>query len=181
MGSLDVKGELLGLLRSGRAVMLGKLEGLSEYDRRRPLTASGTNLLGLVKHLAGLEYGYLGASFGRPPVERPTWFRDDPYDEIDMWATADESSDYITSVYRKACAHADATVGALELDSPGFVAHWAEGDTTLGVLLIRMAGETAQHAGHADIVRELIDAAPGDTQYGMVQAVADQFRDGSVP
>jgi Protein of unknown function (DUF664) len=39
------------------------------------------------------------------------------------------------------------------------VAHWAEGnqETTLGVLLIRMVGETAQHAGHSDIIRELID------------------------
>ncbi|TDU89205.1 uncharacterized protein DUF664 [Kribbella voronezhensis] len=182
----NLKGELLGLLRSSRAVMLTKVAGLSEYDRRRPLTPSGTNLLGLVKHLAGLEYGYLGASFGRPPVERPSWFRDDPYDEIDMWATADESSDYIVGVYRQACAHADLTVAELNLDSPGHVAHWAVGrqQTTLGVLLIRMAGETAQHAGHADIVRELIDgrtgagndAVAGDSQYGIVQAIADGFR-----
>ena len=62
-------------------------DGLSEYDQRRPLTPTGTNLLGLVKHLTGLEYGYFGDSFGRPSVERPTWFRDDPYTEIDMWAT----------------------------------------------------------------------------------------------
>ena len=67
---MNLKDELLLLLRGSRSVMLTKLEGLSEYDRRRPLTPSGTNLLGLVKHLAGLEYGYLGASFGRPPVER---------------------------------------------------------------------------------------------------------------
>ena len=177
---MDLKGELLLLLRSSRAVMLDKLEGLSEYDRRRPLTTSGTNLLGLVKHLAGLEYGYLGASFGRPPLEQPSWFRDDPYDEIDTWATVDESSDYITGAYRKACAHADATVAELELDSPGHVAHWAEGhrETTLGVLLIRMAGETSQHAGHADIVRELIDDRPAssDPKYEVVQTVADHFR-----
>jgi hypothetical protein len=183
---MNVKDELLALLRSSRTVMLTKLDGLSEYDRRRPLTPSGTNLLGLVKHLAGLEYGYLGASFGRPPPERPRWFRDDPYDEIDMWATADESSDYIVGVYRQACAHSDVTVADLELDSPGRVAHWAAGhqETTLGALLIRMAGETAQHAGHADIVRELIDGrtgagndpVAGDPQYGIVQAVAERFR-----
>jgi uncharacterized protein DUF664 len=187
---MNLKDELLGLLRSSRAVMLTKVDGLSEYDRRRPMTPSGTNLLGLVKHLAGLEYGYLGASFGasfgRPPIERPSWFRDDPYDEIDMWATADESSDYVIGVYRQACAHADATVAELDLDSPGHVAHWEVGhqETTLGVLLIRMAGETAQHAGHADIVRELIDgrvgagndAVAGDSQYGIVQGIAEMFR-----
>lgn len=143
--------------------MLAKLDGLSEYDRRRPSTPTSTNLLGLVKHLAGLEYGYLGESFGRPAIERPTWFRADPHSEIDMWATPDESSDYITGVYRQACAHSDLTVAELDLDSPGHVAHWADGDrdTTLGVLLIRMVAETAQHAGHADIIRELIDGRIG--------------------
>ncbi|TDW15693.1 DinB family protein [Kribbella kalugense] len=155
----DVKAELLKALHGKRAGMLATLDGLSEYDKRRPLTPTGTNLLGLVKHLAGMEYGYLGEAFGRPPVERPSWFRHDPYDEIDMWATADESSAYIERVYRAACAHSDLTVAELDLDSPGHVAHWPDGqqETTLGVLLIRMVGETAQHAGHADIIRELID------------------------
>jgi Protein of unknown function (DUF664) len=174
----DLKAELLVRLRGSRAVMLAKLDGLSEYDRRRPLTPSGTNLLGLVKHLAGLEYGYLGESFGRPPVERPSWFRDDPYSEIDMWATPDESSDYITAVYRQACAHSDVTIAELDLDSPGRVAHWAEGrqETTLGVLLVRMVGETAQHAGHADIIRELIDGRIGDDD-GSLTAESTFWRD----
>ena len=156
---VDLKGELLKVLQGSRAVMLAKLDGLPEYERRRPATPTGTNLLGLVKHLAGLEYGYLGESFGRPPIERPSWFRDDPYDEIDMWATPDESSDYITGVYRQACAQSDLTVDELDLYSPGHVAHWPDGhrETTLGVLLIRMVAETAQHAGHADIIRELTD------------------------
>ncbi len=156
----DLKAELLKALQGGRAVMLAKLDGLSEYDRRRPATPTGTNLLGLVKHLAGLEYGYLGTSFGRSPVEWPSWFRDDPYDEIDMWATPDESTDYITSVYRQVCANSDRTVANLDLDSPGHVGHWENGhqETTLGVLLVRMLAETSQHAGHADIIREVIDA-----------------------
>ncbi|HVQ18404.1 MAG TPA: DinB family protein [Actinomycetes bacterium] len=160
---IDLKTELSRALQGRRTVMLAKLEGLSEYDRRRPSTPTGTNLLGLVKHLAGLEYGYLGEPFGRPPSERPSWFRADPHSEIDMWATPDESSDYITGVYRQASAHSDLTVAELDLDSPGHVAHWADGDreTTLGVLLIRMVAETAQHAGHADIIRELIDGPIG--------------------
>jgi hypothetical protein len=154
------------------------LDGLPEYDRRRPLTPTGTNLLGLVKHLAGLEYGYLGEAFGRPPVERPSWFRDNPYDEIDMWATPDESSEYITGVYRQAWAHSDATIAELDLDSPGHVAHWSEGhqDTTLGVLLIRMVAETSQHAGHADVIRELIDGEQQPARRSTVQEAADHFR-----
>ncbi len=188
----DFKVELSRGLQSSRAVMLAKLDGLSEYDRRRPLTPTGTNLLGLVKHLAGLEYGYLGESFGRPPPERPSWFRDDPWSEIEMWATADESSEYIVGVYQRACSHADVTVAELDLDSPGRVAHWAEGqqETTLGVLLVRMVRETAQHAGHADIVRELIDGQAGNAQdpvdgdpafwrewTAKIQAAADHFRE----
>jgi hypothetical protein len=62
----DLKEELHRELRAGRAVLLSKLENLSEYDRRRPMTPTGTNLLGLVKHLTGLEYGYLGEAFGYP-------------------------------------------------------------------------------------------------------------------
>lgn len=155
----DLKLELLRGLQQNRAVMLTKLDGLSEYDMRRPLTPSGTNLLGLVKHLAGLEYGYLGESFNRPPPEVPTWFRDDPRTEIDMWATPDETSDYITATYRRACHHADTTVSSLDLDSPGHVAHWAPGQqtTTLGVLLLRMLLETAHHTGHATTLRTLLD------------------------
>jgi hypothetical protein len=188
----DLKAELLRGLQSSRAVMLAKLDGLTEYDRRRPMTLTGTNLLGLVKHLAGLEYGYLGEPFGRPPPERPSWFRDDPSSEIDMWATIDESSGYIIGVYQRACDHADITVEELDLDSPGRVTHWAEGkqDTTLGVLLIRMVLETTHHAGHADIVRELIDRQAGNAQdpveadrafwhgwTAKVQAAADHFRE----
>ncbi|MFI5714061.1 DinB family protein [Kribbella sp. NPDC051620] len=157
--TVDLKFELLKALRNNRAAMLNNLADLPEYDQRRPLTPTGTNLLGLVKHLAGLEYGYLGESFDRPPPQRPTWFRDDPSTEIDMWATPDESTAYIVDVYRQACAHSDATITDLDLNTPGHVTHWAPGhqDTTLGVLLITMIAETAQHAGHADIIRELIE------------------------
>ena len=105
-----------------------------------------------------------------------------------MWATPDESSEYITGLYRRACAHADGVIAALDLAAPGSVAHWPEDqrDTTLGVLLIRMVAETAQHAGHADIIRELIDGTGGPDRdavdkstwlsyIAQVQAAADTF------
>jgi hypothetical protein len=183
-----LKAELLRELRTSRAVILDKLDGLSEFDQRRPLTPTGTNLLGLVKHLAGLEYGYLGEALNRPPIERPSWFRDDPYAEIDLWATPDESSAYIVDVYRQAAAHSDRTVADLELDSPAYVAHWADGRTTLGALLIRMVAETSQHAGHADILREQLDGRLGggkavaddeafwQERRSQIQAAADRFR-----
>jgi hypothetical protein len=188
----DLKEELHSKLRDGRAVLLAKLDGLSEYDRRRPMTATGTNLLGLVKHLAGLEYGYLGEAFGRPAPETLSWIEDGSiWAAADMWARPEESSDYLIGLYQRACAHADGVIGGLGLEAPGSVAHWPEGrrDTTLGVLLIRMVAETAQHAGHADIVRELIDGTGGPDQgtvdaatwreyLAQVRAAADTFAGG---
>jgi hypothetical protein len=186
----DLKAELHSKLRNSRATMLAKLDGLTEYDRRRPMTPTGTNLLGLVKHLAGLEYGYLGDSFGRPAAETLAWVADGSiWQGADMWARPEESTEYLTGLYRRACAHADETITALGLDAPGSVPHWPEDRraSTLGVLLIRMVDETAQHAGHADILRELIDGAGGpdhdafdESQWrgyvAQVQAAADSFR-----
>jgi hypothetical protein len=163
----DLKEELHRKLQASRAVLLSKLDNLSEYDRRRPMTLTGTNLLGLVKHLAGLEYGYLGESFGHPAPESMSWIEDGSiWQGADMWARPDESSEYITGLYQRACAHADGVIAALDLEAPGSVPHWPEDrrHTTLGILLIRMVAETAQHAGHADIIRELIDGTGGPDQ-----------------
>jgi hypothetical protein len=186
-----LKEELHAQLRASRTVVTGKLEGLSEYDVRRPMTASGTNLLGLVKHLAGNEQVYLGTAFGRPTPFTLPWVEDGSiWDGADMWATADESREYILDLYRQACRHGDQTIAALDLDSPGTVPHWPEERraTTLGVLLVRMVSETAQHAGHADICRELIDGQgpPDAEEYGddvhwaayvaRIQAAADVHR-----
>lgn len=188
----DLKEELHDKLQAGRAVMLAKLDGLSEYERRRPMTPTGTNLLGLVKHLAGLEYGYLGESFNRPAPETMSWIEDGSiWEGADMWARPDESSEYLMGLYQRACAHADQTIADLDLQAPGTVAHWPEDrrNTTLAVLLIRMVAETAQHAGHADIIRELIDGRGGpdhdafDESYWQrylvqIQDAADKFAAG---
>ncbi len=188
--NLAVKEILHDKLREGRAALLSRLDGLGEYDLRRPMTPTGTNLLGLVKHLAGLEYGYLGESLGRPGPETLPWIEDGSiWDGADMWALPGESSGYLTGLYCRACEHADEVIRELDLDAPAQVAHWPEGKrgTTLGFLLVRMAAETAQHAGHADIIRELIDGR-GGPDHGMlddvswrdyaarIQAAADTFR-----
>lgn len=187
----DLKAELHAKLRVARATVLAKLDGLSEYDARRPMTASGTNLLGLVKHLVGCEHVYLGEAFGRTPPDRLPWYDDGSvWDDADMWATETESREYLLGLYERACAHSDATLATLDLDAPGAVAHWPEERraTTLGVLLIRMVEETAHHAGHADICRELIDGTGqsdrdewGDPAYwearvARIQRAAEAFR-----
>jgi hypothetical protein len=170
---------------------VSRLDGLSEYDVRRPMTPTGTNLLGLVKHLAGCEFGYLGDSVGRPaPVTLP-WFEDGSvWDGADMWATAEESRDELLDLYRRAWRHSDESIEQLGLDAPASVAWWAEDKrrTTLGSLLVRMITDTAQHAGQADIIRETIDglggkdqAEIGDAAYwegyvADIQAAADRYR-----
>ncbi|KQQ05951.1 MULTISPECIES: DinB family protein [unclassified Rathayibacter] len=157
----DPKQTLLRYLQEGREALLGKLDGLSEYDVRRPLVPTGTNLLGLVKHVAGTEAGYLGATFGRPFPEPMPWMEDESEPNSDMWATADESRDAVIAQYRRVWAHSDATVAPLPLGAPGFVPWWTNRDVTLHRILVHITVETHRHAGHADIVRELIDGGVG--------------------
>ena len=158
----DPKADLHRYLRRAREAVLWKLDGLSEYDIRRPLVPTGTNLLGLVKHLASVDLGYFGDTFDRPSGEPLPWFEDDAEPNADMWATADESRAEIEALYHRAWAHADATIEALDLDAIGHVPWWAPDDeVTLHQILIHMIAETNRHAGQADIVRELIDGAAG--------------------
>jgi uncharacterized damage-inducible protein DinB len=158
------KADLQRYLQSARDALLWKLEGLSEYDVRRPMTPTGTNLLGLVKHLAYVELGYFGETFGRPEPDATAWIEDDGSNpNWDMWATADESRDEIVGMYRRAWGHADATIDALALDASGRVPWWAgdRGSVTLHRVLVHVIAETNRHAGHADVVRELVDGAAG--------------------
>src|SRR6476620_10468636 len=125
-------------LRDARATMIWKLEGLDEYDIRRPLTPTGTNLLGLIKHLTITEAWYFGEVFGRPFPERLPW-RDNDTDlrsddatlaalfdsklqAADMWVTEHESRVEIIDGYQRMWVHSDATIAALDIDAPGYVA-----------------------------------------------------------
>ena len=185
----DIKQVLHERLAVVRSAVLAAVDGVGEHDLRRPLTPTGTNLIGLVKHLTGVEHVYFGDSFGRPAPDILPWVADGSvWDGADMWATADESSEGIVALYRRACAHSDETIAALHVDSPGRVPHWPAGraDTTLGYLLVWVLSETAQHAGHVEIVRELVDGHAGSDTSSVgtdwaaftarVKAAADTFR-----
>ena len=155
--------DLIRYLQAAREALLWKLEGLSEYDRRRPMTPTGTNLLGLVKHVASVEAGYLGDCFGRPFPEPLPWIADDAEPNADMWATGEESYDGVVGLYRRTSAHADATLAALPLDAVGRVPWWPadRAEVTLHRIALHLIAETHRHAGHADIVRELVDGSAG--------------------
>jgi hypothetical protein len=158
---MDVKSVLCGYLRSQRDAVLWKLDGVSERDMRMPMTASGTNMLGLVKHLAGIEAEYFGGCLGRPWPDPTPWGNGAEEANADMWATADQSPEQIVDLYRRAQAWADATIDALPVDAPAHVPWWRPPDTTLYRLLTHMIAETARHAGHLDILRETIDGQRG--------------------
>jgi uncharacterized protein DUF664 len=163
MTGSDPKAELHFYLARARDALLWKTEGLSEYDVRRPMAPTGTNLLGLIKHVAGNAADYFGECFGRPFGEPMPWLDDDAEPNADMWATAEESRDRIVDLYRRAWAHADSTIEALPLDTTGEVPWWPpeRRQPTLHRVLVHMIAETERHAGHADIVRELIDGSVG--------------------
>jgi hypothetical protein len=105
----------------------------------------------------------LGEVFGRPFPEELPWLAGDAEPGADMWATADESSESITALYRRVWKHSDETIHALDLDTVGSVPWWPEERRTVSLhrVLVHMIAETERHAGHADIVRELIDGAIG--------------------
>lgn len=157
----EPKSKLHRYLQEGREVVVWKLDGLGNYDIRRPLVRTGTNLLGIVKHLTYVEFGYFGPVFNRPMGVQNPWFEADAQPNVDMWATPEESREDVVGLYRRAWEVSDATIEALDLDSPGIVPWWGGVDVTLHTILVHVIAETHRHAGHADVVRELIDGSAG--------------------
>ena len=159
----SAKADLRRYLQEGRDAVVWKLADLSDYDVRRPLTPTGTNLLGLVKHLAGVEAQYFGSVFDRPFGEDLRWLSPDAKPNEDMWAQPEESRDAIVGLYRRVWAHADETICLLPLDASGRVPWWrmASNPVSLSRILVHVTAETHRHAGHADIVRELVDGSVG--------------------
>lgn len=167
----DPKATLHRYLRRQREALLWKIEGVSEYDARRPMTPTGTNLIGLLRHSAGTEVDYFGVTFGRPAdVGVPWTFPDDVDAEVDpavwvadMWAPPEEAREDTLAWVRRAWAHADATIVALDLDAVGRVPWWPadRARVTLHEVLVHVLSDYCRHAGHADILRELIDGSVG--------------------
>jgi hypothetical protein len=184
----DPVADLLHYLQRSREAVLRGLDGMSEYDARRPVVPSGNNVLGLVKHLATMEFEYLGSCVGRPVDPPVPWVADGSIERsADTWASPQETREEIVALYRRAWAHSDASLAELPYDAPAHV-HWWPPErqaTTLGHLLVRMVDETARHAGHVDLMRELVDGRTdtagfeGDEQRAYVAdvaAAAETFR-----
>ena len=166
---------LHGVLRETREALVWKLDGLSEYDIRRPLTPTGTNLLGLVKHLAFSSARYFGEVFDRPfPDTVPRWDAEAAW-RNEHWAMEHETREDVIGLYRRVWAHADATIDELPIDAPGHVPWWPRPDVKLFNIMVHVLNETSRHAGHADILREQLDGAVGTD----AQSAASQEHDAS--
>ena len=147
---------LVSILNKQREVMVWKLEGLTDEELRRPMTPSGTNLLGIVKHLAAVEYGWFCTTFGRATEPLPF---DNEDEDADLRVNDDESTEDILGFYRRACDASDLAMGELGLDAEGTA--WFGDTVSMRWVILHMIEETARHAGHADILRELIDGSTG--------------------
>ena len=158
---LDLKGELHSYLRGARETLVWKLEGLSEYDARRPMSPTGTNLLGLVKHNTATNLRYFGDVFGRavPPSLSMSVEAAAPNGEFVV--DGDDTRTDVITRFKQSWDFADDVIAELSLDAVGRVPWWGDASVTLGAVLVHVVAETQRHAGHADIIRELIDGSAG--------------------
>lgn len=162
----EPKAALRHYLQSNRDALLWKLEGLGERDLRMPRTPTGTNLLGIVKHMASVEIGYFGDTFGRAwptPEERISQADYEADPQADWYATESETCDDIIDLYRRVWRFADATIEELSLDALGRVPWWREdrNPVTLERIIVHVIVDLSRHVGQADILREGIDGAAG--------------------
>ncbi len=157
---MDTNDDLYSYLQGARETLLWKLDGLDEYDVRRPMTPTGTNLLGLVEHSARSHLMYFCDVFDRPQDPSLRWLSD-VTPGSDMWAKHDESTGAIVAAYRRSWQLADETVMELPRAACGRVPWWGDDRVTIERVVVHLTGETQRHAGHADIVRELIDGSTG--------------------
>jgi len=162
----DPKTALHHYLQDARDALVWKLDGVDERNARLPRTATGNNLLGLLKHCTNVEAVYFGPVFGRefPQSNELVPFAaydDDP--QTDWFATEAETKDGLIDLYRRVRAFADETIEELPLDATGHVPWWGPGrqDVTLHLIILHVASELARHAGQADIMREQLDEVTG--------------------
>lgn len=139
----DEKTTLLGFLNYLRDAIAAKVTGVPEPQVREPGVPSGTNLLGLIKHLTAVERHYF---LGEQTRSWPSTFT----------PTEDDTVDGVLAAYRQAVADANAMI-----DKHDDLTAKAPGGQSLRWLLTHMIEETGRHAGHADIIREQIDGARG--------------------
>lgn len=155
---LGEKESLHASLNRHRDIVLWKLEGLDDEQLRRPMVPSGTNLLGLVKHLASVQFGWFCDTFGRPSE----WIVWDPDDcDADARANPDESTADILAYFARSRTATDEVINDVDIDQAAVPPFGFTEPVTLRWLLIHVLEDVVRHTGHMDIIRELIDGRTG--------------------
>jgi len=152
------KDMLAAFLDYHRATLLHKVAGLSDAELRRSFVPSGTNLLGLVKHLAYVERWWFQAVFAGRDAPFP-WSESDP--DADFRVEPGETAAEIIALYQQESRASREIVRHGSLDDVAKRPDARE-PFTLRWIMIHMIEETARHNGHADLLRELIDGATGE-------------------
>ncbi len=177
--STSTERALLGThLEGARDALVWKVEGLDEADRRRPMTPTGTNLVGLVKHMTWIEGWYLCEFFGRArPRLEWEWEVDAEWGHHShMYAKPEEATEDLIAAYRATSAAADRAIDDVGLDATG--RHWSGEEVSMRSMILAVLVDTARHAGHGDILRELIDGGTGDrhSPSGFYGTTDDDYR-----
>ena len=147
----DERGSLMGHLQFQRASMLRKLDGVTETQARWSPVSSGTSLLWLLRHAGSAESIWVLDRFARVGPDDDLLSNDLlPHDTIDS----------LTARYLRVWELTDDIVNASDLDTVCRVDD-DMADPDLRWVLAHLCAETARHAGHADILRELIDGTTG--------------------
>lgn len=144
-----------------RDAVVRKVRGVSEEDARRRLVPSMTTLGGMLKHLYWVELNWFQAVLDqqdRASLPTPPWTDEDP--DADFRMTGDETVDGLIAEYEAIHAKSREIAARHALDER--VPHRRLGQVTMRWILVHMIEETARHAGHVDILRELVDGTVGD-------------------
>jgi hypothetical protein len=165
---------LLYYLEGQRASVFSVLDGLPDAALRRAVFPSGWTCLGLVHHLAvdDERYWFRGIAAGEP-VEVPA--------EDDSWLVEpDTAAEAVFDLYRAEIRRSNAIIEAMPLDAlaRGHDPQWAEwgwpaADDVVNLrwIILHMIEETAQHAGHLDAARELLDGRTGPPATGPARLI----------
>ncbi|MFD5415934.1 DinB family protein [Streptomyces nojiriensis] len=157
----DERGALIGWLDLQRQILRWKCDGLSEADAHRSVvpTSPAMTMAGLISHMRWVEHTWMEVAFlGGDKTQNPSF---DETDEGADWRTDGVPLKQLLVQYEAQCARSNEIVAAASLDDVGRHADFRAGSANLRWMLIHLVEETGRHAGHADIVRELLDGVKG--------------------
>jgi uncharacterized damage-inducible protein DinB len=153
----DEKTMLSAFLDRYRETVIWKLDGLSKEEAGQRLVPSATTLLGIVKHLAYVERGWFQGDFAGDEITFP-WPEDEDDRDPDFRVEAADTIESVSALYRQEIARSREIVARASLDD---LSKEKDKPHSLRWIMIHMIEETARHAGHLDILRELTDGAIG--------------------